>query len=84
LVFWAKDFGSQKVLESTKYFVYCGDFKTHLWDERFAQNPKGEFLEVPFKLRERIPTPLRPQARAERNRRIAAALSALLWRTGSE
>jgi len=48
LVFWAKDFGSQKVLESIEYFVYCGDFKTHLWDGRFAQNPKGEFLEVPI------------------------------------
>jgi len=33
---------------------------------------------------EGIPTPLRPQARAERNRRFAAALSAELWRTGSE
>jgi len=31
-----------------------------------------------------IATPLRPQARAERNRRFAAALSAELWRTGSE
>jgi len=51
LVFWAKDFGLQKVLESTEYFVYCGDFKTHLWDKRFAQNPKGEFLEVPCSLK---------------------------------
>jgi len=33
---------------------------------------------------EGIPMPLRPQARAERNRRVAAALSASLWRTGSE
>ena len=31
-----------------------------------------------------IATPLRPQARAERNRRFAAALSAELWRTGSQ
>ena len=30
-----------------------------------------------------IATPLRPQARAERNRREAAALSAELWSTGS-
>ena len=29
-----------------------------------------------------LPQPLRPQARAERNRRKAAALSASLWRTG--
>jgi len=31
-----------------------------------------------------IATPLRPQARAERNRRKAAALSASLWSTGSQ
>ena len=31
-----------------------------------------------------IATPLRPQARAKRNRRTAAALSAELWRTGSQ
>jgi len=47
LVIWAEDFGSEKVLKTAKYFVYCGVFKTHLWGERFAQNPKGEFLEVP-------------------------------------
>jgi len=31
-----------------------------------------------------IATPLRLQARAKRNRRFAAALSASLWRTGSQ
>ena len=31
-----------------------------------------------------IATPLRPPARAERNRRGAAALSAELWRTGAQ
>ncbi|MBR2890749.1 MAG: hypothetical protein IKC09_10795, partial [Oscillospiraceae bacterium] len=45
---WAEDFGSEKVLKTAEYFVYCGVFKTHLWGERFAQSPKGEFLEVPF------------------------------------
>ena len=37
-----------------------------------------------FRNIEGIATPLRPQARAERNRREAAALSAELWRTGSQ
>ncbi|MBR2890640.1 MAG: hypothetical protein IKC09_10245, partial [Oscillospiraceae bacterium] len=46
-VIWAEDFGSEKVLKTAEYFVYCGVFKTHLWGERFAQSPKGEFLEVP-------------------------------------
>ncbi|MBR2889124.1 MAG: hypothetical protein IKC09_02460, partial [Oscillospiraceae bacterium] len=45
---WAEDFGSEKVLKTAEYFVYCGVFKTHLWGERFAQSPKGEFLEVPY------------------------------------
>ena len=44
---WAEDFGSEKVMEKTEYFVYCGFFITHFWGERFAQSPKGEFLEVP-------------------------------------
>ena len=50
LVIWAEDFGSEKVLKTAEYFVYCGVFKTHLWGERFAQSPKGEFLEVPISL----------------------------------
>ena len=47
LVFWARDFVPTKVLESPEYLVYCGLFKTHCWDKRSVQNPKGEFLEVP-------------------------------------
>ncbi|MBR2889114.1 MAG: hypothetical protein IKC09_02410, partial [Oscillospiraceae bacterium] len=39
LVIWAEDFGSEKVLKTAEYFVYCGVFKTHLWGERFAQSP---------------------------------------------
>ena len=50
LVVWAEDCGSEKVMEKTEYFVYCGFFITHLWAERFAQNPKGVFLEVPNNL----------------------------------
>ena len=45
---WAEDFNSEKVMEKTEYFVYCDFFITHIWIERFAQIPKGEFLEVPF------------------------------------
>ena len=47
---WAEDFDPEKVLETPEYFVYCGVFKTYLWVERFAQIPKGEFLEVPYNL----------------------------------
>jgi len=50
LEIWTEDFVPEKVLETPEYFVYCGVFKTHLWDERFAQSPKGEFLEVPYNL----------------------------------
>ena len=45
---WAGDFHSEKVMEKAEYFVYCDFFIRHLWMERFAQIPKGEFLEVPF------------------------------------
>ena len=44
---WAEDFATEKGLEKTEYFVYCGFFKTNFWGERFVQIPKGEFLEVP-------------------------------------
>ena len=44
---------------------------------------EGKCIEKHSKIHE-IATPLRPQARAERNRRFAAALSAELWRTGSQ
>ena len=37
-------------MEKTEYFVYCGFFITHYWVERFAQIPKGVFLEVPCSL----------------------------------
>ena len=47
-VIWAEDFVPEKGMEKTEYFVYCGFFITHLWDERFTQNPEGEFLEVPI------------------------------------
>ena len=44
-------------MEKAEYFVYCDFFITHLWMERFAQIPKGEFLEVPYSLNDtqRIP-----------------------------
>ena len=29
-VIWAEDFVSEKVMEKTEYFVYCGFFITHL------------------------------------------------------
>ena len=47
---WAEDFDPEKVMEKPEYFVYCGFFITHLWIERFAQIPKGEFLELPYNL----------------------------------
>jgi len=47
---WAEDFGTEKVMEKTAYFVYGGFFITHLWGKRFDQIPKGEFLEVPCSL----------------------------------
>ena len=37
-------------MKTTESFVYCGVLKRHLWTERFAQSPKGEFLEVPCSL----------------------------------
>ena len=40
-------------MEKTEYFVYCGFFITHYWVERFAQIPKGVFLEVPTNLTQR-------------------------------
>jgi len=46
---WAEDFGSEKVMEKSECFLYCDFFITHLWDERFAQIPKGEFLDMPIK-----------------------------------
>ena len=49
-VIWVEDFDSEKVLETAEYFVYCAVFKAHLWGKRFAQIPKGEFLEVPNNL----------------------------------
>ena len=33
--------------------MYCGFCMMHLWVERFAQIPKGEFLEVPCSLKHR-------------------------------
>ena len=45
---WAEDFVTEKVLETTEYFVYCGVFKRNFWGKRIAQIPKGEFLEVPL------------------------------------
>ena len=48
LMIWAKDFDPEKVMEKTEYFVYWGFFITHLWGERFAPIPKGEFSEVPL------------------------------------
>jgi len=47
---WAEDFGSEKGMEKAECFVYCGFFITYFWSERFAQRPKGEFLEVPCSL----------------------------------
>ena len=38
-------------MKKAEYFVYCDFFITHLWMERFAQIPKGEFLEVPCSLK---------------------------------
>jgi len=46
----AEDFSPEKVMEKTAYFVYGGFFIMHLWGERFAPRPKGEFLEVPDKI----------------------------------
>ena len=46
----AEDFSPEKVMEKTAYFVYGGFFIMHLWGERFAPRPKGEFLEVPCSL----------------------------------
>jgi len=43
----AEDFSPEKVMEKTAYFMYGGFFIMHLWGERFAPRPKGEFLEVP-------------------------------------
>ena len=43
----AEDFSPEKVMEKTAYFVYGGFFIMHLWGERFAPRPKGEFLVVP-------------------------------------
>ena len=48
---WSKDFGPEKVMEKTAYFVYGGFFITNLWGERFVQSSKGEFLEVPCSLK---------------------------------
>ena len=45
---WVEDFGSEKVMEKTAYFVYGGFFISHFWGKRFVQIPKGEFLEVPY------------------------------------
>ena len=47
---WTEDIATEKVLEKTEYFVYCGFFKMNFWDERFVQIAKGEFLEVPCSL----------------------------------
>ena len=47
---WAEDIATEKVLEKTEYFVYCGFFKRNFWGERFVQITKGEFLEVPCSL----------------------------------
>ena len=45
---WTEDFGPEKGMEKTAYFVYGGFFIAHLWGERFGQSPKGAFLEVPY------------------------------------
>ena len=48
LMIWAEDFPSDKVMEISEYFVYCGIFIMHRWKKRFAQSAKGEFFEVPL------------------------------------
>ena len=47
LMIWTEDIATEKVLEKTEYFVYCGFFKMNFWGDRFVQIAKGEFLEVP-------------------------------------
>ena len=47
---WTEDIATEKVLEKTEYFVYCGFFKMNFWGDRFVQIAKGEFLEVPYNL----------------------------------
>ena len=47
---WTEDIATEKVLEKTEYFVYCGFFKMNFWGDRFVQIAKGEFLEVPVYL----------------------------------
>ena len=47
LMLWAVDFASNRVSESSEYFVYWGLFETKSWSERCAQSAKGAFLVVP-------------------------------------
>ena len=46
----AEDFVPNQVMEIPEYFVYCGIFIKQSWGKRFAQDAKGEFLEVPYSL----------------------------------
>ena len=48
LMAWARNLVPRKVAEIPEYFVYCGIFGTHHWEQRTAQGAKGEFLEVPL------------------------------------
>ena len=48
LVFWVRDFVLTKVLEIPEYWMYCGIFNANCEGKRSGQNPKGEFLEVPW------------------------------------
>ena len=48
---WARDLGPTKVSKSSEYFVYWGLFEMNCWGKRSDQIAKGEFLEVPCKLR---------------------------------
>jgi len=42
-----KRFFSGKAMEMSEYFMYCGIFIVHYWDERFVKIAKEDFLRRP-------------------------------------